>query len=305
MHTLFWSQAIRFAACAVVVLLPVYAFSAGSCSDASIETCTDCIARKIGAEYAPILRKDAVVRLPTYTNSIGMAFVLIPAGSFNLGMEAIEPGPYGRLFRPKILIDKAFYLGKYEVTQKQWVAVMGNNPSAFKGDNNPVDRVSWNEAQEFIKRLNQKEGHNRYRLPTEAEWEYAVRAGSSAQYFFLKKTLGAFRGFENVECPLDAYAWFKKNAGASTHPVGEKKPNPWGLYDVYGNVWEWVGEYWLKIPTARVVKPPVGLGLAVNRVARGGAWFNAAKVLNSWWRAPVPAEYQSDRIGFRLALSPE
>jgi formylglycine-generating enzyme required for sulfatase activity len=119
-------------------------------------------------------------------------------------------------------------MGKYEVTQKQWHDVMGNNPSDLKGDDLPVEQISWYDARDFIKKLNEKEGTNKYRLPSEAEWEYAVRAGTNTTYFF----------GDNIS-ELGDYAWYSESPGR-THPVGQKKPNPWGLYDMNGNVNEWM-----------------------------------------------------------------
>ena len=173
-----------------------------------------------------------IIRYPdsSFHNSIGMEFVLIPSGSFVMGRDPLfEEDRDDELPQHKVNISKPFYLGKYQVTQAQWVAVMEDNPSGFKGPANPVEQVSWNDAQEFIKRLNVKEGHNRYRLPTEAEWEYAARAGADTVYFF-----------GNDENILPVYAWFIDNSRKTPHPVGKKRPNAWGLYDVHGNVWEWV-----------------------------------------------------------------
>jgi len=165
-----------------------------------------------------------------YTNSIEMEFVKIPKGCFMMGRDQnVEQGNANELPSHKICIDYNFYLGKYEVTQKEWIAVMGSNPSMFKNSDNPVELVSWNDAQEFIKRLNKKEGSNKYRLPSEAEWEYAARAGSKGKYYF-----------GNSEASLSDYAWYDKNSNKETHTVGQKKPNAWGLYDMLGNVREWV-----------------------------------------------------------------
>ncbi len=165
-----------------------------------------------------------------YDNSIGMEFVEIPSGEFMMG------SPYDEMYRErdegpvhKVTIEYPFYLGKFEVTQEQWGKVMGNNPSNFKGEDLPVDNVSWNDAQEFIRKLNEIEDTDKYRLPSEAEWEYACRAGSTTKY-----------SFGNDESKLEDYAWYLSNSEGETHPVGQKKPNPWGLYDIYGNVWEWV-----------------------------------------------------------------
>jgi formylglycine-generating enzyme required for sulfatase activity len=163
----------------------------------------------------------------TYTNSIGMEFVLIPSGSFMMGADKnFEDASDDETPRHRVTISQPFYLGKYEVTQGEWAEVMGSNLSRFKGRSNPVENVSWDDAIEFIRRLNQKEGHCRYRLPAEAEWEYAARAGSASTYSF-----GDDAG------QLGRYAWYGGNSGDSTHPVGQKEPNAWGLYDIHGNVW--------------------------------------------------------------------
>ncbi len=167
-------------------------------------------------------------KLKTFTNSIGMEFVLVPASSSmkETGNNLFECGNESS-HKDKII--KAFYIGRYEVTQKQWQAVMGNNPSYFKkcGDNCPMENVTRNEAQEFIRKMNQR-GEGTYRLPTEAEWEYAARAGSDTNYCF---------GDDISQ--LYQYAWYDANSEKSTHPVGQLKPNYWGLYDMHGNVWEW------------------------------------------------------------------
>ena len=152
-----------------------------------------------------------------------MQFALIPAGEFPMGSAS-----GGDNERPvhTVRISKPFYLGIHEVTQGQWETVMGNNPSKFKGDaNRPVEMVSWEEVQKFIDKLNSKEGGTKYRLPTEAEWEYAARAGSATAYSF---------GDDSGQ--LGKYAWFEGNAGSTTHPVGKLQPNAWGLYDMHGNV---------------------------------------------------------------------
>ena len=169
-----------------------------------------------------------------YTNSIGMEFMKIPAGEFMMGSPSDEEGRYdGAGPVHKVTIEESYYLGKYEVTQEQWREVMGSNPSNFKGDDLPVEKVSWNDVQEFIEKLNEMEGTDEYRLPSEAEWEYACRAGTFTRY-----------SFGDDESKLGDYAWYGKNSGLETHPFGQMKPNPWGLYDMHGNVWEWCQDRW-------------------------------------------------------------
>jgi formylglycine-generating enzyme required for sulfatase activity len=162
---------------------------------------------------------------------VKLELVLIPAGSFMMGDEN---GYNNEKLVHKVNITKPFYLGKYEVTQEQWEAVMGNNPCHFKGPKNPVEQVSWNDCQKFLEKLNEKVGGGRFSLPTEAQWEYACRAGSTTKYCF-----------GNDKSGLGEYAWYDesegdktRSAGDQTHPVGRKKPNAWGLYDMHGNVGE-------------------------------------------------------------------
>lgn len=231
-----------------------------------------------------------------FTNSIGVEFVLIPSGSFTMGSDPnFEEGQQDERPLHKVSISRPFYLGKYEVTQAQWVAVMGNNPSRFKGRNHPVERVSWHDVQDFIRRLNAQEGHERYRLPTEAEWEYAARAGTNTSY-----CLG------DDKQALSRHAWYYDNARDTTRPVGQKQPNAWGLYDVHGNVREWVqdwyGEtYYANSPEIDPKGPPSGK----YRVDRGGSWGFNAVFCRSAFRGNVIPDSQLGYLGFRLALSLE
>ncbi|MDR2745191.1 MAG: formylglycine-generating enzyme family protein [Desulfovibrio sp.] len=237
----------------------------------------------------------------THTNSIGMEFVQIPAGSFERGINIVNEFNEV-LYRPRVIISKPFYLGKYEVTQEQWLAVMGSNPSEFKGRTNPVENVSWDDVQEFIRRLNAKEGTNRYRLPTEAEWEYAARGGTNTKFFFMKDP----KTWEEATGQLDAYAWFNKNSGNTTHPVGQKKPNPYGLHDVYGNVWEWVQDWYAeKLPQDREITDYRGPANGTSRVSRGGGWYCDAEYCRSGNRYGLRPGSRYRSMGFRLALSPE
>ena len=162
------------------------------------------------------------------TDDQGIEFVLIQPGSFMMGSE---DGRGNEKPVHKVEITKPYYLSRYPVTQLQWEGVMRKNPSKFKGKEYPVERVSWRDVQAFLKKLKQGEGV--YRLPTEAEWEYACRAGTTTAYSFGEKA-----------SELNEYAWYSDNSNGSTHPVGQKKPNPWGLYDIHGNVWEWVQDWY-------------------------------------------------------------
>jgi formylglycine-generating enzyme required for sulfatase activity len=231
--------------------------------------------------------------LSTYTNSIGMEFVLIPSGWFMMGsdkekdQEALDDETPHR-----VTISKPFYLGKYEVTQAQWEAVMGSNPSYFKGRDNPVETVSWDDVREFIKSLNIKEGNGCWRLPTEAEWEYACRAGTTGVY-----------SFGDDENSLGHYAWYDGNS-KSAHPVGQKRPNAWGLYDMHGNVWEWVQDWYGEYPTSSVLDPR-GPSSGSYRVNRGGSWDDDARNCRSAYRDNDTPGNRYIGMGFRLALSPE
>jgi formylglycine-generating enzyme required for sulfatase activity len=211
--------------------------------------------------------------------STGMELVYIPAGEFDMGSEHwSDQGPVHR-----VQISKAFWMGKCPVTQAEWEAVMGNNPSHFKGANRPVETVSWEMAQEFLKKLSGK-GEGRYRLPTEAEWEYAARAGTTGRY-----------GGD-----LDAMAWHRGNSGNQTHPVGEKQANAWGLYDMHGNVWEWCQDwydkdYYRNSPNT----DPTGPSSGSVRVLRGGSWEDDARYTRATlrlWYVPGNSNYS---FGFR------
>jgi formylglycine-generating enzyme required for sulfatase activity len=188
-----------------------------------------------------------------------------------------------------VRISRPFYLGKYEVTQGQWEAIMGKNPSRFTGDpNRPVEQVSWEDVQEFLQRLNAREGGARYRLPTEAEWEYAVRAGSTTAYSFGDST-----------SQLGQYAWHDGNAGGATHPVGRLQPNAWGLHDMHGNVWEWVQDWKGTYPSGTVTDP-TGPQSGSYRVSRGGSWNYAARYCRSANRDDFAPAYRHFYLGFRL-----
>jgi formylglycine-generating enzyme required for sulfatase activity len=240
------------------------------------------IIAEVAREAAPTTPELA----PHITNSIGMEFVLIAAGTFQMGaLDNIDDAQPVH----QVTISQPFYLGKYAVTQGQWQAVTWPNPSQFKGDRNrPVEQVSWEDAQEFIRQLNVKEGGARYRLPTEAEWEYACRAGSTTAY-----------SFGDDPRQLDAYGWYSRKSGGTPHPVGQLKPNAWGLYDMHGNVFEWVKD-WYGEYTPEPVTDPQGPASGSRRVFRGGSWFDRASNCQSAYRIYAgPGDRRVD-LGFRL-----
>ena len=220
--------------------------------------------------------------------------VVIPAGEFIMGGREINYSEYKDrelpLHRVKV---SQFAMGKTPVTQAQWKAVMGNNPSNFQGagcEQCPVESVSWDDVQEYISKLNALTGQ-RYRLPSEAEWEYACRAGSKGEWCF-----------GDDESQLSDYAWYAKNSESKTHPVGQKRPNAFGLYDMHGNVWEWVQDSWnpnyLGAPTDGSAWTT---GDGGQRVSRGGSWDDNAINARSAVRYGLVSTVRNDNLGFRLA----
>jgi formylglycine-generating enzyme required for sulfatase activity len=231
-----------------------------------------------------------------FINSIGMEFILIPAGSFMMGSDKLKDKKTDKVEVPQHMVDisKPFYLGKYAVTQTQWTAVMENNPSRFKGRSNPVEMISWDDAQGFIRRLNRLEEHDRCRLPTEAEWEYAARAETTSVY-----------SFGDDPADLGRYARYYVNSGTTAQPVCLRDPNTWGLYDMNGNVWEWVQDrlginYYGKNP----LSDPRGPVTGVYRATRGGDWCAVELSCRSAGRGGTLPDARFDGLGFRLALSP-
>ena len=227
-------------------------------------------------------------------NSIGMEFVLIEAGTFEMVSPATEEGRDNNERLHRVTLSQPFYLGKYEVTQGQWEAVMGSNPAAFSacGPMCPVEEVSWADAQAFIATLNRREGVETYRLPTEAEWEYAARAGTQTAYHF-----------GDAASQLGTYAWYWDNSNRRTHPVGQKRPNAWGLYDMHGNVWEWTADWYGPYPAGSVTDPR-GPSTGTSRVHRGGSWRNIAPNCQVANRSGWPAGDGFNGLGFRLARTP-
>ena len=186
---------------------------------------------------------------------------------------------------------KSFAIGKFEVTQDEWFAVMGTRPAHFKNGKNPVEQVTWKHAREFTRKLSEKTGKS-YRLPTEAEWEYAARAGSADEFYF---------GKDNNALP--EYAWFDDNSDETTHPIGQRKPNAFGLYDMYGNVWEWLEDCWNNDYTGAPSDGSAWLaGDCSQRVARGGTWYSKKASVSSAARGKFASELRYSTRGGGLRV---
>ena len=223
---------------------------------------------------------------------MGMKFRQIPAGTFTMGDASGDDDETPH----EVTLTKPFKMGVHEVTQAQYEQVMGVNPSKFKGADNPVEKVSWDDAVEFCRRLSElpaeKEAGHVYRLPTEAEWEYACRAGTTTNF-----------GFGDDDSNLDDYAWFRENSAEKTHPVGGKKPNAWGLYGMHGNVGEWCQD-WKEDYPAGAVTDPTGPASGLYRVIRGGSYLKPAEYCRSASRSGGYPSYRYYYDGFRVSLSP-
>lgn len=238
---------------------------------------------------------------------IKMEFVLIPSGEFDMGSPSSEKDRdncEGQVH--KVKISRPFYMGIYEVTQAQWNAVMGttisqqrdkdspSRPLQGEGTNYPMYYVSWEEAVEFCKKLNQREG-KRYRLPTEAEWEYACRAGTQTRFYF-----------GDDESSLDAYTWHVNNSDHETHPVGQKKANAFGLYDMYGNVWEWCSDWYDEDYCSNSPSvDPKGPNTGTARVLREGAWDHPSRYCRSAARGGLVTVWRDRANGFRVVVLPD
>ena len=251
-----------------------------------------------------------VVARNTVTNSIGMKLVSIPKGTFQMGSPPSEEGSSNNERQHEVTLTQDYYLGAFEVTQAQYEIVMGNNPSHFQGQvvedidssNHPVERVSWDDAVEFCRRLSalpeEKRAGRVYQLPTEAQWEYACRAGSKTAYSFGESSRS-----------LGDYAWFKSNSESKTHPfgkthpVGKKKPNAWGLYDIHGNIWEWCSDWYAKDPRGSATDP-MGSRTGSYPVLRGGSCFCTAEVCRSANRSWNYPWYRDYGYGFRVTWVP-
>ena len=223
-------------------------------------------------------------------DELELEFVRIQPGCFQMGSPTSESGRYDDETRHRVCLTQHYELGQYEVTQGQWEKVMGSNPSRFTdcGSNCPVEQVSWDDIQEFIRKLNRKTGR-RYRLPTEAEWEYTCRSGGRDEKYC---------GGNDV----NSLGWYDDNSGYGTHRVGQKRANGLGIYDMSGNVWEWVEDWKGEYPSSSVTDPK-GPGSGSSRVVRGGSWYSGGvgRSLRSAYRNGVSPDVRRSDLGFRLA----
>jgi formylglycine-generating enzyme required for sulfatase activity len=224
-------------------------------------------------------------------DGIKMQLVLIPAGKFVMGAPGSETGrDYDEGPQRRVAISSSFYIGVTEVTQDQYAAIMGENPSKFSGLSNPVEQVSWEDAVAFCKALSKKTGQT-VRLPTEAQWEYACRAGSKTRF-----------SFGDDDRDLGAHAWYKDNSDWKTHPVGKKKANAWGLYDMHGNVTEWCSDRYAESYALLTTEDPQGPDGGKYRVHRGGEWLSNPAHCRAADRYRSTPDFQSVATGFRVAV---
>jgi formylglycine-generating enzyme required for sulfatase activity len=234
---------------------------------------------------AGVAKPDLVVDLG---GGVTMEFVLVRPGAFTMGAADGFPDE-----RPphRVVVEKPFYLARHEATQEQWLAVMGTNPSRRRGPRNPVENVSWNDCAEFLARLNDRTPGAKFVLPSEAQWEYACRAGSTTRWCFGDDEEGLVR-----------YTWYLADSRRTTHPVGAREPNAWGLYDMHGNVWEWCADAWHEsydgAPTDGRAWTDQGDG---RRVRRGGSWYDSAWLARSAYRLGFRPDFRSENLGFRAA----
>ena len=279
---------LLFAACAAAMTF--LAAGAQSRSDVNLDGAVN--SADVVAIYNTIINGDAVGTTKQGLVVKGVAFTMVPVegGSFMMGATAEQQDPYAYEKPAHQVTLSSYYIGQTEVTQELWEAVMGSNPSNWKGDRLPVEQVSWNDCQEFITKLNQLTGET-FRLPTEAEWEFAARGGNKSMHY-------QYSGSNT----LDDVAWYAGNSDSKTHAVASKQANELGIYDMSGNVWEWCQDYWGSYGSSAQTNP-AGPASGTHRVLRGGGYFNDASRCRSADRSNLTPGGRSDYRGLRLVLS--
>lgn len=224
-----------------------------------------------------------------YANGVSFEMVEVRGGTFRMGATSEQGSEISDEKPVHSVTLSGYYIGKTEVTQALWQAVMGSNPSYFEGDGLPVEQVSWDDCQKFIRKLNSLTGRN-FRLPTEAEWEFACRGGNNS------------RGYKySGSNYIDNVAWYDGNSGDKTHPVATKSPNELGIYDMSGNVWEWCADWYGDYSSGRQTNPK-GPYDGSYRVGRGGSWFIYARFCRSSYRISYYPTFRFNFLGLRLAL---
>ena len=257
--------------------------SSGHTSQSSSTTSAGCREELSPAEMSQA-QKDRIIQ--NLINNM----VYVQGGTFTMGATSEQGSDANYDEKPAHQVTlSSFSIGRYEVTQEEWQAVMGSNPSCFKGARRPVESVSWDDCQEFIRKLNAMTGKN-FRLATEAEWEFASRGGIKSQGY-------KYSGSNN----LNSVAWYFDNSGNTTHDVGLKSPNELGIYDMSGNVWEWCSDWYGNYSSSSQTNP-TGSYSGSYRVFRGGGWNNYARVCRSSLRGNNSPSYSSSGLGLRLAL---
>ena len=245
-------------------------------------------AQEAAAPTSGAARKTGDVTTIVLPGGASMEMIWYEPGSFSMGSPITEAGRFEDETPHTVTISSGFWLGKYEVTQRQWESVMLSNHSRFKGPDRPVETVSWHDCETFIRRVNASLKGMVARMPTEAEWEYACRAGSTAPLS------GSGR--------IGDMAWYDINSGSQTHEVGKNKPNAWGFYDMHGNVLEWCSD-WFSVPEAGKVVDPRGPSYGSFKILRGGCWFFYELDCRSAYRLKREPSLRNCIFGFRLACS--
>ncbi len=277
-------EAPRFTTVCVYLLLMVQPVVFGQQPVATLAAPNPVIATPNATNTTIVIPPDPEQLTVALDGGVKMEFVLIQAGEFLMGSFQNNPPVH------TVKLTKPFYIGKYEVTQEQWLAVMRENRSAFNDPKRPVENVSWEDCQKFIMALNVKATGQNFSLPTEAQWEYACRAGSADE-----DALG------NADAVLNQSGWYLKNASRQTHPVGELQPNAWGLYDMHGNVWEWCAD-WFGAYEGSDETDPTGPATGWMRVLRGGSWCNYASSCHCANRGFYPPTTRNRYCGFRVVI---